>query len=192
MCSRLQQRLQHMTFVTTDQTHIILYTQDGAQDQPAGFRRHLQLLRNFRWRQGSEDDRVRVTLSGLWSLTPTLLAELSKLPVLIAAKLDFSDGCIWLPAHSLYEQLAGLVPSCYSEYSVRAGVGSDGVQRCTAEHLIAICTGASARGGECEKLVVCVWSRVDHMTDEQRTQLEACIDERGLGRWVVPVQWIVY
>lgn len=184
MFAELAERLQHWTFVVTGpyDMQFTLQAPEGPDTQPAALQKHLHLLSTCSWRFESPDTAVIVSLPADWVLSMALMSELSGLPTL------GRQGClrfyksIWLPDCSKYEQLASLVPTHYSTWHVGSGPGF------TVEHLVALCMGAQARGEGCERLLLRVWHLLAGFTDEQRSQVEACIDERGLGRWV-QVEW---
>ncbi len=142
MCARLSKRLQHLTFVITQDTQIMLYESCNdhvTKDQVGALQHNLQLLRGFRWRQGSPSARVNVTLYAKWILIPSLVTTLRDLPTFPAATLTINKECHWSLTGSDHEHMAGLVPPCYSVWELHVGTG---VSSCTVEHVMAICMGA--------------------------------------------------
>ncbi len=192
--TKLQTRLQHWTFVLRHKTYITLYAPGGGglepARQPAALRHMLQLLADFRWRRepGSEDEPITVQLVN-WTLTPELLTELRGLPNFpFSAQLTLED-CSWLRTGQCdYEQLPAVIPRCYTMWFMYAYRGSSKKQY-SADHLMAICRGASARGEGSEKLRLIVTYYTGQLTDATRSSVERCIDVQGLGRWVGEIKW---
>ncbi len=197
-----------MTCVIRDRAMITLKCLPSLQPtvQPAALRGLLQLLARFRVRHETRVAATHPTLSlDGWCLTPALLAELSALP-----RFDFKinltfEGCDWQPGRTcgadngaLYAQLPHIVPMCYTTWTI-CRLFHPTVSIPTAETLMSICAGATERGkgvggagdvsAEGRQLTLCVhygnkWS----LGDGERSEVEACVDERGL-RELVRLVW---
>lgn len=185
MVAQLEQRLQHLTFVVHDELIVCLdwfKDQAASSEQPAALRQQLQLLRRFRWRFEPSRPRVNVTLGEFWVLSPELLAELRGLPTIHPqAKLSLYR-CAWPAEPRVYEPMASLVPTSYTRWEIVSDK-----HQCSAQQVEAVCMDAQARGAECERLCLEV-RRSGGYSDVERSQVERCIDERGMGRWV-DVEW---
>ncbi len=188
MLTELERRLQHWTFVVNYQfMEIIVLASPGSHinEQPAELRQALQALRAMRWRNEWGTTRFRVSLRG-WTMSPAVVRELSGLPTFHGHKATLVFWrCVWVPESS-YQSLASTVPASYSTWEL--AVYHEPSRTFEVEHVAGICMGAQARGEGCERLSLCVQYLVGDITDEQRSHIEACIDQDGLGRWV-GVEW---
>ncbi len=183
MFKELERRLQHWTFVVGFHGILSSITRPvnvPSTEQPAAMRKALQALREVRWRCELGCGDVKVALQ-YWVLSHALISELGALPT-------FGGHAVTLSLHETqwvtgcqYESLPSTLPACYSTWVLY------GVSGLTIEHLLAICRGARARDQQFGKLVVLV-KHDRRFTDEQRSHIEACIDQDGLGRWV-SVEW---
>lgn len=160
--------------------------------QPKELRSMLQLLTHFRWRREAGASPVTLVLQG-WALTSALVRELSALP---RFEFDFSASCRlcfmycdWSVVDCGCELLGACVPARYTHWTVAY---TDAQQMPTAEHFKALCTGTRARGAGCEKLTL----RVDAESmpyeahESTRSQVEAWVDEQGLGAYMKPIDWL--
>ncbi len=124
-----------------------------------------------------------------WTLSPALLHELQALPdIPLPASVQIND-CKWPEgAEGTLQQLPSLIPTCYGALHLHEHLYIGHVNDMTAQHIMAVCMGTAARmqGGERLRLKVAC-DRV-LVSDEQRFQVEACVDEKGL-RECVEVKW---
>lgn len=202
----VQSRLQRTTFTlvtyatieieSTDLQYIPQQLSDGEQagsPQPASLRSFLQLLGQCTWSIAPECEYLSVLLSN-WTLTPSLIQDLAKLPSIdFPCTLIFSE-CRWLPVDKCdYSELSRVVPTCYGTWGLPTFQELCSNQGYTVEHIKALCTGAASRGEACDRLRLEVEYKAactkGGFTDAQRSQVAAHIDEMGLGRWVEDIVW---
>lgn len=164
--------------------HIEIYIRapQGPVDQPTTLRRTLDTLRWFNWR-AKPGGQVKVTLEG-WNLTADLIECLWHLPELPCKATLVLSACKVQHDASIYQALA-LIPQCY-RLSFAYVPETHPV---TSQHVIAICQGAVAREqGGSGRLVLVLKNQGVNLEDSERSEVEACVDEHGLGKWVV-LEW---
>ncbi len=194
--------LQGLTILVTGTLTVTLSIETDTRthrdpDHPAALRQLLRLLRSMRFCAASDSAYVVVRLKYV-HLTQATTQELRALPQLdIPCSLDF-EYCDWpvldvssepdpdvYPADSAQtSQLPAVIPTCYTQWIV-SGYYS-------GQHILALCAGAVVRGEECRPLqLVCdALSSDDYYDDAPRSAVEAYILERGLGKWVAPIEWV--
>lgn len=181
--TKLHNRLSHLTFVIRDKLSIEIspHGDTAIRDQPTVLRKALQALAACRWRFVSDQTSVEITLQW-WTVTRSLISELSALPVFdVPCTLVLTD-CQW-PRTASYKNLASVVPACYSTWEFRDYFRSHEVA-----HIKQICMGAAAWGEASQKLSLHIQTSHELFTTEDRSEVEACIDEEGLGG-CVQVEW---
>ncbi len=214
--ARLEQRLQHWTFVLGAYMTIDITSpyKTGLEEQHIVLERTLRVLRGFRWRRDVGSGPCTLILRG-WCLHPGLITRLGGLPDFgFPVRLTFRD-CFWLPDNAYmqlasfppgkaeYKELPSFVPACYNTWCIDI---TDSDTAITPEHvhivsqhtkavcsaLSAMCMGAAARGEGGQKLSLVVNYSRGQLSDAQRSAVEACVDERGLGRWVGDIKWVMF
>lgn len=194
---RLLSRLQHLTIYFSCPARLSIepriledgyrVRREGSPEQPASLRSFLQLLSGCRLHCTQACKGLDVYLRH-WTLTPSLITEFANLPSFpVPCTLVFSE-CEWLPSIECYSKMARVVPACYTTWRLDGRDSGKALEE-TIEHYKAICSGASARGGyDMLRLQVCRPHNRRH-TDAQRSDVEAHIDQQGLGRWV-DTEWV--
>ncbi len=185
----LYQRLHHWTFVVGAYLTIEVTAPADipAAEQPAVLSSTMRVLRGFRWRRDVGSGPCTLIVLG-WCLSPALVRELQGLPDFgFQARLTFRD-CTWQPESTAAIQLPCLVPLCYSTWCIDM---ADSDTPVAPEHIQAVCMGAATRGGGGQKLSLVVNYIRGQLRDAQRSAVEACVDERGLGRWMGDIRWAV-
>ncbi len=186
MLAKLNNRLNHLTFTITNHTTVMIELPAGitAAQQPRALRAILQAVQNIRWRRVTDSAKCEYHLTG-WSLTPSLFAQLSHFPshdfsVSLALYLSKWSEC---PV-ARCRQFFGLLPQCVNEFVLTH-------QNVPVKKLQGLCEGAAQRGAAAERVRVCVQYMWQDYTDAQRSQVEACVSAKGLGRHV-EVEWCLY
>ncbi len=164
--------------------------------QCAALHEALRLLRSVRVRRTSDKAGLSIELNG-FTLTQSIASALAELPVYdFPVTLNIQD-CVLAPHQkSVYKELPSYLPSCYTHLQIC----SSNMQ---TRHIIALCEGAAQRSDGSSRLRVSAdfhrWSSshvnskvTNHLytycSDEDRSQVERAIDERGLGR-AVELHW---
>ncbi len=192
MLACVEQRLEHLTFVVParkyDQCIITVAPYDGpnASTQPEALRELLRLLSLFRWRLECESAVLKICIED-WALTPALIHELSALPCVdgpASLTLQGKD-CVSFSKCDL-SSLVSTVPACYSRYIVEQGQVEGA---CFVRLLTQLCVGAARLSPGGKRLALSVSYATKLLSDAQRSQVEACMDEHDLQRWWEPITW---
>ncbi len=196
---RVLARLQHLSIhfkgpATISIKHSGTPYAQASTEQPGSLRSFFELLSATRLHCTKACARLEVQLEH-WTLTPSLITELSNLPSFpVPCTLVFLK-CEWLPVGECdYGELPRIIPTCYDQWKV-VPLQLDHEQRRkdTVDHYRAIGSGASARGAACARLRLQVCYSCEReasvVTDAQRSDVEAYIDQQGLGRWV-EMEWL--
>ncbi len=180
MYKELDRRQEHCTLVVghgNTEIRIERPTGISPSKQPMVLHKILKALSDI-WDDEPTSGVMTVTLQA-WTITRALTSELLHLPFFERpATLAFPD-CDWQPMASGLQVIPMFVPSCYDRWELFSGA---------AHCLAGLCEGAAHRSVGSERLCLHVCYNARAISDEQRSQVEACIDEKGL-RGQVEVEW---
>ncbi len=188
--TRLEQRLQHLTFVLTGCRSTIELTAPESKDhtiQLTSLQQSLQAFTHTRFRREPTTSTapVMLSLSG-WCFNQAMFAALAALPHLpFPVVLQFSD-CKWPSDDALTARVPAIVPSCYTHWEL--ALDPDPVltgRKYGLDEVEALCAGAKQCG---RKLSLRLVYRLDWFCDALRSITERYVEREGLGGWA-EIEW---
>ncbi len=180
MWAELEARLPRFKFIMPEGGVVVLPPDRYKPSQhAAALRQVLRALKQVRWCV-AKGVTPEIALQD-WSLTPDVVVELHALSVFSGNARLTLFNCDWQPGCT-YEHMPAIVPRCYNDWVCRTDGGG---MRLTAPQCISLCRGLAARGEAGRKSTL----RPRVSTSKERAQVEMCVSEEGLGRWLEDIDW---